>query len=281
MKWNELISDSAWVVEDLLTKDECDNFISRANDLGISSQVAAGDIRHRNSTTVALDDGELARIVFDRIKDHIPQELTIDKDCTSTNPGISDNEDLHGTWRPYGLNHRWRIVCYPGTGHFGPHRDGDYVKDEHHRSFITVNGYLTDRPTGFGGATRFVKDDIEVRLSEHIDGDGASVSIFTTPDEDVLHTVEADKAGKAVVFLHNLMHDGEPLKEGSPPKWLFRSEVMFERDPDTAPKLSSQEVEARRYLKMAEDAESKGDISGATSFYKKAYRLDCTLDGLH
>ncbi len=272
MKWNELITDSAWVVEDLLTKDECDYFISRANDLGILSQVAAGDVRHRNSTTVALDDEELARIVFDRIRDNIPQQLMIGKD--SNNPGICDSEDLHGTWKPYGLNHRWRIVCYPGKGHFGPHRDGDYVRDEHHRSFITVNGYLTDRPVGFGGATRFVKDDIEVRLSEQDE-------IFTTRDEDVLHRVEADKRGKAVIFLHNLMHDGEPLKAGSPPKWLFRSEVMFERDPDTAPKMSIKQVEARKYLKMAEDAENEGDISGATSFYKKAYRLDSTLDGLN
>ena len=115
---------------------------------------------------------------------------------------------------------QWRIACYPGKGHFGPHRDGDYVKDEHHRSFITINGYLTDRPRGFGRATRFVKDNIDVYRSDQN-------GILTTSEEDVLHRVEADKAGKAVVFLHDLMHDGEPLKAGSPPKWLFRSEVMF------------------------------------------------------
>lgn len=34
----------------------------------------------------------------------------------------------------------------------------------------------------------------------------------------VLHRVEADKAGKAVLFFDELMHDGEALEEGSPPK---------------------------------------------------------------
>ena len=186
------------------------------------NQVSKGDIRHRYSITVAFDDEKMARIVFDRIKEHLPQELIIDKEeCKYKYPGICDSDEVYGTWKPYGLNHRWRIACYPGKGHFGPHRDGDYVKDE--------------------------------------------------------HRVEADKAGKAVVFLHDLMHDGEPLKAGSPPKWLFRSEVMFERDPDTAPKMSEQEIEARKYLKMAEDAESQGNILSATSFYKKAYRLDFRL----
>ena len=206
-----------------MNKDECDHFLEKANDLGILNQVSKGDIRHRNSTTVTFDDEEMARIVFDRINKHLPQELIIGKEeCKYKYPGICDSDEVYGTWKPYGLNHRWRIACYPGKGHFGPHRDGDYVKDE--------------------------------------------------------HRVEADKAGKAVVFLHDLMHDGEFLKAGSPPKWLFRSEVMFERDPDTAPKMSEQQIEARKYLKMAEDAESQGDILSATSLYKKAYRLDFRLD---
>lgn len=272
MKWDELIKDSAWVVEDLLTMTECQKLLHRANMLKISSKTAAGDVRHRNSMTVALDDEELAAVVFDRIRDLIPQVIKVDEDCS--NPGLCHSkEDLYGTWKPYGLNHRWRIVCYPGRGHFGPHRDGCYLIDEHHRSLITINGYLTDRPIGYGGATRFVKDDIDVHFNEE---DG----IFTTAEEDVIHRVEADKAGKAVVFLHDLMHDGEPLNDESPPKWLFRTEILYERDPTTSPQLTPQQVEARDYLKRAEAAENCGDICGATMFYKRAYWLDMTLDGL-
>lgn len=269
MKWDEIIKDSAWVVHDLLTPEESQEFLRKAVEAGIHDKTAAGDVRHRNSTRVELDDAPMADRIFERIRKHIPEEVVIDEHCD--NLGLSYHKsELFGTWKPYGLNERWRIVCYPGRGHFGPHRDGCRYIDEHHRSLITINGYLTDRPQGFGGATRFVKDSIEVELNE----DG----LFTTSEEDVLHTVEADKAGKAVVFFHDLMHDGEPLKEGSPPKWLFRTEILYERDPSTAPQLSSAEKEAREFLKQAEQAEEAGRLTEAMSFYKKAYRLDPTLE---
>jgi hypothetical protein len=268
MKWRELIKDTSWVVDDVLTAEECRLFISKGKQAGIHEKRAAGDIRHRHSTTVAVDDAELSQKVYDRIKEHLPQDVWVDKNCD--NVGLKHSrDDILGKWTPYALNSRWRVVCYPGQGHFGPHRDGCHIEDIHHRSLITLNGYLTDRPVGFGGATRFVRDDLEVLLKD---------GIFTTPEEDVLYRVEADKAGKAVVFFHDLLHDGEPLKEGSPPKWLFRTEVMYERDPETAPKLTCDQLDARELLKQAEEAEVKGCIPEATLLYRKAYKLDPVLD---
>jgi hypothetical protein len=269
MKWKELIKESAWVVQDLLTKEECEHFVQRAESLGIHDKTAGGDVRHRNSTTVAMDDKDMADRIFERIKNHIPREILIDEHYQ--NPGLIHNKDLlHGKWKPYALNFRWRIVCYPGQGHFGPHRDGHHQVDENHRSFITVNGFLTERPPGFGGATRFVKDDIDAVLNNG--------GIFSTAESDVLHRVEAEQVGTASVFFHDLMHDGEPLKEGSPPKWLFRTDIMYERDPETAPKLKPTEVEARKCLALAEEAESKGEISKAISLYNRAYRLDPRIE---
>lgn len=270
MKWNELIKDEAWVVEELLLPSEAKYFKERAIKLGILNKKSAGDVRHRDSLTIAFKDTKMADVLFERIKTYIPQEVVVDENCDRLGLSYSKNE-LIGTWKPYKLNDMWRIVCYDGKGHFGPHRDGCYKIDDHHRSLITINGFLTDRPGGFGGATRFVRDDINVELSEN--------GIFTTAEVDVLHKVEADKAGKASVFFHDLMHDGEPLKAGSPPKWLFRTEVMYERDPETAPKLSEDQIKARKYLDEAEDAEKNGDIIGATKLYKMAYRLDSSLDG--
>mmetsp|Transcript_9484 Transcript_9484/g.13947 ORF Transcript_9484/g.13947 Transcript_9484/m.13947 type:complete len:274 (-) Transcript_9484:232-1053(-) len=269
MKWKDIIKDRAWVVEDILTSSECQDLTQRAIELGIETTQSTGDIRHRNSTTVSLDDEGLAKKIFERIREHIPQEVWVGKDCS--HHGLKHSkEGLYGNWTPYALNSRWRIVCYPGSGHFGPHRDGWHMEDEHHRSFITINGYLTDRPVGFGGATRFVKDNIDANLNDE--------GIFTTAEKDVLHRIEADKAGKAVVFFHDLLHDGEPLKQGSPPKWVFRTEIMYERDVETAPKLSSDQLQARQYLQKAEAAEDKANFLEATNFYKLAYRLDRSLD---
>lgn len=270
MKWKELIKDCAWVAEDMLTREECEYFLKRASELDIQSKKAAGDIRHRDSISVKFNDEDFARTLFERIKGHIPQEVWVDEQCDNLGLQYSKNL-LYGKWTPYALNFRLQVACYPGKGHFGPHRDGPYVIDEHHRSLVTINSFLTDRPLGFGGATRFVKDDIVADINE----DG----IFSTPECDVLHRVDAERAGTASIFFHDLMHDGEPLKEGSPPKWIFRTEVMYERDPTTAPQLSQAQKEAREYLSRAEVAETNGDIAGATKFYKMAYKLDPVLDG--
>ena len=50
MKRKEFIKDNAWIVEDLLTKDDCHNFLEIAIDLGILNQVSKGDSRHWNSS---------------------------------------------------------------------------------------------------------------------------------------------------------------------------------------------------------------------------------------
>ena len=204
---------------------------------------------------------------------HIPQEVWVDRDCS--NLGLkTSKEQLYGKWTPYGVNYRWRVVCYPpGQGHFGPHRDGCYMVDEHHRSFITINSFLIDRPKGYGGATHFVQDDIDSSLNN----DG----IFSTPECHVLHRVEAEIAGSASVFFHDLVHDGKSLKVGSPPKWLFRTEIMYRRDPDSSPKLSEEQQDARKYAIEAELAENSGEIDRAMMLYKKAYILDPSLDGNH
>mmetsp|Transcript_9616 Transcript_9616/g.17368 ORF Transcript_9616/g.17368 Transcript_9616/m.17368 type:complete len:273 (-) Transcript_9616:120-938(-) len=269
LKWSELIKDSAWVVKDLLSKEECEYLLQRAMDLDILNQKSAGDERHRNSTTVSSPEPELSRTLFKRIKSSIPQEVWVDEDCS--NLGMkSSKEQLYGRWTPIGLNDIWRIACYPGKGHFGPHRDGCHIVNENRRSLITINGFLTDRPAGFGGATRFVKDDVAGKINEE--------GIFSTAGCDVLHRVEAECAGTASVFFHARMHDGEPLKKGSAPKWLFRTEIMYERDSDSAPKMSEGQQLARKYLGQAEDAEVNGDVRGAILLYKKAYKLDPDLE---
>jgi len=43
MKWNEIIKDCAWVVDNILTTSECEYFIQRATDLGIQEKTAAVD----------------------------------------------------------------------------------------------------------------------------------------------------------------------------------------------------------------------------------------------
>lgn len=165
--------------------------------------------------------------VWRRLAHVVPQEVRIGPDCPPVH-GISQAAELAGIWSPVGVNQRWRVVCYPYKGHFGPHRDGDYVPSKHERSFLTINGYLSAVPAGYGGATRFLSDEQPL----HKDDRGRLAPLPGT----VLHEVLPDVAGKSVLFWHGLMHDGQPLADGCPaPKWLYRSEVMYRRDPGTAP----------------------------------------------
>jgi len=63
---------------------------------------------------VAFDDHEMAQRIFERIKDYIPQKVVVDENCNNLGLEYS-KEQLIGTWTPYGLNHKWRVVCYLGT----------------------------------------------------------------------------------------------------------------------------------------------------------------------
>lgn len=81
------------VVDSILTPSECEYFIQRATDLGIHEMTAtaACDVRHRNSTTVAFDNHEIARRVYEKIQDYIPQKVVVDEHCN--NLGLQYSKD--------------------------------------------------------------------------------------------------------------------------------------------------------------------------------------------
>mmetsp|Transcript_8544 Transcript_8544/g.17736 ORF Transcript_8544/g.17736 Transcript_8544/m.17736 type:complete len:250 (+) Transcript_8544:2-751(+) len=233
------------------------------------SDAASTDKRHRDCHRIELDLPELANIVWERLCDHIPSKVMVGNGHPPI-PGVDQSHEWWGEWEPYGVNHKWRIVCYPGKGHFAPHRDSDYQASEHERSFLTINGYLTALPAGVGGATRFLTDDQPAVLDDQ--------GRFGAKPGSVLDRIEDDLEGKSVIFFHRLMHDGEPLQEGSPPKWLFRTEVMYRRKLESAPQFTKEQIQAREFLKEAEQAENEKRLDDAMKFYNKAYKLDPSLE---
>jgi hypothetical protein len=269
--WNEFLP-GAWLVENMLTRKECERLVGLARERGIESMDFSGDTRHRQRATCRIEEPGISDLIWERVKHKIPQEIVIGEQTDI--PGLLNTPDsqqeFYGRWTPSGVHPRINIAYCSRKGHLAAHRDADSVLNEHERSFLTINGYLTDRPSGAGGATRFLVDEINVK--------GADILIN---DSDVLHRVESDKAGKAVVFLHGLMHDGEPLAKGSPSKWVFRSLIYYKRDPKTAPKLSEKQKEARKVLGEAEEAEETGRIKDAIALYSRAYRLDPSLEGVN
>jgi predicted 2-oxoglutarate/Fe(II)-dependent dioxygenase YbiX len=96
-------------------------------------------------------------------------------------------------YRPIGLNPRLRYYRYEPGERFPPHFDIAHEEGPEARTFLTFIVYLNE---GYqGGETRF--GDVAV----------------------------APRAGMALVFPHELRHEGAPITEGW--KCVLRSDVMY------------------------------------------------------
>jgi len=270
------VRHSAWTVHPLLTEEECGNFIARAEELGMDDLGETLYQGLRDCLRVEIDDEGMAETAFQRLLPHIPHEVKIGKggNCAEWD-GVKPSGQMEGVWRPVGCNPRWRICKYPGDGkgHFGPHRDGEYVVSADRRSILTVNGYLNALPEGFGGATRFLRDQPLMR-----DEQGRSVAA----EGSITHRVHPDRPGLATVFFHDLLHDGERLENGCPPKWIFRTDVIYQRDAGTGPdmtELSEAQHEARRLYGEAEAREAEDPLEAA-KLYRRAFQADPLLEAV-
>ncbi len=96
------------------------------------------------------------------------------------------------------FNTRFRYYRYTGTEAFAPHHDGA-VRINDRTSKLTFMVYLTD--VARGGETRFYADGMQVRFA-------------VRPER-----------GKALVFVHEIMHEGVAAEEGT--KYVLRTDVMY------------------------------------------------------
>lgn len=92
-----------------------------------------------------------------------------------------------------GLNERFRFYRYDVGEYFAPHLDGYFERDNGQRSQLTFMIYLNDNYEG--GETAFRYSRIK------------------------------PQRGMALVFNHELLHEGAPVKKGR--KYVLRSDVMF------------------------------------------------------
>lgn len=120
---------------------------------------------------------------------------------------FTDNDLAHEIWdelKPYcpatignsevvGLNELFRFYKYEKGQMFQKHRDQSFIRNERESSYYTLLIYLNDDFEG--GATSF-------NLLE------------LTP-----------KKGTALVFLHNLEHEGKVLISGT--KYVLRTDIMY------------------------------------------------------
>jgi hypothetical protein len=127
-------------IPNILTETECDQWIDRIRSTGTEPapiNTARGveiDAQIRNNRRVIFDDVEWANDLFDRVKDHVPQEI-------------------HGMILA-GANERLRCYEYLPGHRFAPHSDGAFIRNEDERSWYTYIIYLNEEFEG--GETVFL-----------------------------------------------------------------------------------------------------------------------------
>lgn len=133
---------AAWTMEQVFSPDECRQLIDLTESLGYEPALIniGGGLQQylpdsRNNDRVMIDTHEIAGVLFDRLKEHLPQEY--------------DGKRLHC------LNERLRFLRYDPGMEFKTHSDGTYVSKTKEVSYVTVIVYLNDEYKG--GHTEFVK----------------------------------------------------------------------------------------------------------------------------
>ena len=205
--------DGAFVVRNLLSKDECNRLIlaMEYEEFGYTLY----DQRYRGNLRLSTVDHRLSSALWDRIQPHVP--------AAKSDPLVHAK-----MWRAVGLNEMFRLAKYRPGDRFAVHADACFVRNKmgvargrpEERSMLTVNVYLN---TDFeGGRTRFYTSDVKWGA---VDPDQSKHLVYALEPE----------AGAACVFPQqpgaSLMHDGEEVhgSEGQF-KYLLRTDVMYRVD---------------------------------------------------
>ncbi|WP_437563975.1 2OG-Fe(II) oxygenase [Sorangium sp. So ce542] len=126
-----------FTVTDLLSPEECDGFIARAEAHGFEQAPIGGgsviNLEVRNNGRVMLDDPALAARLWERLAPWTPPTW--------------------GALRSVGLNERFRYYRYAEGEYFNWHGDGSFPRSEIERSLFTAMIYLNDDFEG--GTTDF------------------------------------------------------------------------------------------------------------------------------
>jgi prolyl 4-hydroxylase len=184
-----------FVIDHFLTEAECGQLIALSETVGYESaainvggtQVFRDEVRR--TSRCMIDVPEAAGVIFERLSPFLPS-----------------NGPRDGWVRCVGLNERLRFLRYDPGDYFKAHQDGRYERPAGHpragdTSLLTLMVYLNT--PGKGGETNFLSC-----------GGGRATSVMPT-------------TGLALVFDHDLLHEGAPLLKGC--KYCIRTDVMYTR----------------------------------------------------
>jgi predicted 2-oxoglutarate/Fe(II)-dependent dioxygenase YbiX len=175
----DLVTEGIVRFPDFFTAEECASRVSESVRIGYAAATittSGGLVRNeevRNNSRVILDDDELAKALWNRLRTQIPAFL--------------DGRQA------VGVNERFRYYRYEPNQSFSGHVDGVFRRSNGEESRLTLMIYLNE--DFVGGETAFPASVVKPR------------------------------AGMAIIFRHDLFHEGRPVKQGT--KYVLRSDIMF------------------------------------------------------
>jgi len=177
----------AFTLENVLSAEECEQLMAGAETLGFAS---AG-LGTSGTQTVNTELRDSARLISD---DAVLASQLMER-LTPFLPRVRG-----GRWI-MGLNEQLKFLRYHPGQKFVAHYDGAFCRpNTENRTYLTVQLYLTKGALA-GGATRFV-------------GYEGQAGVACAPQQ-----------GRALVFQHNILHEGEKVEQGV--KYTIRTDVEY------------------------------------------------------
>ena len=191
----EQVKKPCFVLDQVLSKDECKLMIDLSEKMGYEdADKFCYAYNDRFNDRLMSDDPKFTEIVWNRIKQHLPQTLS------------KDGRTLHLA----SINPRWRLCKYKPGHYFNKHVDGSFEDHKNKtKSYLTLIIYLNSQLDGEfeGGSTIFYDSRMELMTRK-----------VTEP------------AGNALIFLQNdkhMLHGGEKVFKGV--KYIMRSDIMYSK----------------------------------------------------
>lgn len=156
---------------------------------------------YRNNDRQVVDDDRLSTLLFEEIKQYIPQQINT--------KGVGKHES--GNWQLKRLNNRLRLCRYQPQQYFNKHLDGVHYESATVQSKLTFMVYLNGNEEFEGGRTLF----------------------FPSKTSDEIVQEYLPEAGDLIIFDHNIWHSGEVLQSGV--KYILRSDILYEKITPEAP----------------------------------------------
>lgn len=135
-------------LSDILSVDECNQWIARIRDAGpepatinTTSGTAIVD-NIRNNQRVIFDNQTWAKMLFEPIKNDVPEEINGMSLC--------------------GINERLRCYEYLPGQRFAPHSDGAFIRNSREQSFYTYIIYLNEDFEG-GETTFCIEPEVVIK----------------------------------------------------------------------------------------------------------------------